>query len=216
MINKNNFSIDVFHCASTVTSKQESNNRERMTHLKDSFSSVDIEGMILEFGVYQGKTINTIAEHFLNDTVWGFDSFEGLPENWYTKSDKSSCKFKKGKWAVEALPEVRENVKLVKGFYKDSVPPWMKTHELTQIKFIHIDCDLYSSTKEVFCFLNNYIVPGTVIVFDELYPWSDYSLYETWEEHEYKALQEWISEYVREFSVLKRSRYQQCSIKITK
>jgi hypothetical protein len=216
MINKNNFNIDHFHKINSILKKKESNNKERQTHLREALTHVNIEGMVLEFGVYQGKTIEIIASHFSNNTIWGFDSFEGLPEDWFTKLDKSTCKFKKGRWAVDQLPIVSNNVNLIKGFYKDSVPPWIKNVSMTDVKFIHIDCDLYSSTKEVLTFLNDYIVPGTVIVFDEFYPWSDYSLYETWEEHEYKALKEWIEKFDREFSILHRSNYQQCSIKIIK
>jgi hypothetical protein len=35
----------------------------------------------LEFGVASGRTINYIS-NFTNDKVYGFDSFEGLPEKW--------------------------------------------------------------------------------------------------------------------------------------
>jgi hypothetical protein len=34
-----------------------------------------------EFGVASGNTINYIST-FTNDKVYGFDSFEGLPEKW--------------------------------------------------------------------------------------------------------------------------------------
>ena len=35
----------------------------------------------LEFGVASGISINYISR-FTNDKVYGFDSFEGLPEKW--------------------------------------------------------------------------------------------------------------------------------------
>ena len=41
----------------------------------------------LEFGVYSGRTINYISK-FTNDIVYGFDSFEGLPEKWRDGFDK--------------------------------------------------------------------------------------------------------------------------------
>jgi hypothetical protein len=52
------------------------------------------------------------------------------------------------------------------------------------IAFMHVDCDLYSSTKTIFEFLGDAIGPGTVILFDE------YFNYPNWEQHEYKAFQE--------------------------
>jgi hypothetical protein len=51
---------------------------------------------------------------------------------------------------------------------------------------LHIDCDIYASTKEIFDNLVDNIVPGTVIVFDELYN------YPGAEEHEFKAFQEFL------------------------
>lgn len=40
------------------------------------------DGLYLEFGVFQGTTINYIAQQKENETIYGFDSFEGLPEDW--------------------------------------------------------------------------------------------------------------------------------------
>ena len=54
------------------------------------------------------------------------------------------------------------------------------------VAFIHVDCDLYSSTKTIFSLLSDRIVPGTIILFDE------YFNYPNWQQHEYKALQEFV------------------------
>jgi hypothetical protein len=54
--------------------------------------------------------------------------------------------------------------------------------------FIHIDCDMYISTKCIFDTIGKYIVPGTVIEFDELYG------YPGWRENEFKALTEFCEE----------------------
>ena len=59
----------------------------------------------------------------------------------------------------------------------------MKQHR-GPISLLHVDCDLYSSTKTIFDRLNDWIVPGTIIVFDE------YFNYSGWELHEFKAFQE--------------------------
>lgn len=65
-----------------------------------------------------------------------------------------------------------------------------------KINFIHIDCDLYSSTKTVFENLGKYIKSGTIIAFDE------YFNYPGWKEHEYKAFQEWRNEHHIEYEYL--------------
>jgi hypothetical protein len=54
------------------------------------------------------------------------------------------------------------------------------------IGFLHVDCDLYSSTKIVFDLLEPRLAAGAVIVFDE------YFNYPEWEEGEYKAFSEFL------------------------
>ncbi len=61
---------------------------------------------------------------------------------------------------------------------------------------MHIDCDLYSSTKTIFDNLAEQIVPGTVIVFDE------YFNYPNWQQHEHKALQEFVNEHKLNYEYL--------------
>lgn len=137
-------------------------------------------GLFLEFGVYSGKTINTIAEAVPDQLVYGFDSFEGLPEVWRTG-------YEKGTFQTDTLPEIKKNVVLVKGWFDEKLPAFLKKH-LEPCAFIHIDCDLYSSTKTVLSLLKDRIVEGTVIVFDE------YFNYPGWQEGEYRAFQEFIEE----------------------
>jgi len=55
------------------------------------------------------------------------------------------------------------------------------------ISFLHIDCDLYSSTKTIFDLLGDRLLPGTIIVFDE------YFNYPSWKKHEYLAFSEFIN-----------------------
>ena len=68
----------------------------------------------LEFGVYNGETINYISR-FTRNRVYGFDSFEGLPETWRDG-------FEKGVFTMNGnLPVVNENVVLVKGLFQDTL-----------------------------------------------------------------------------------------------
>ena len=57
----------------------------------------------LEFGVASGNTINYISK-FTTDKVYGFDSFEGLPEKWRDGFDKGSFN------RHGILPHVNSNV----------------------------------------------------------------------------------------------------------
>lgn len=146
-----------------------------------ALSKVSIKnGLYLEFGVYSGRTINVISREIPDKIVYGFDCFEGLPETWRTG-------FEKGCFKTDSLPQVEPNVQLIKGYFDDTLPPFVIQNS-APCAFIHIDCDLYSSTKTIFKYLKNQIVSGTVISFDE------YFNYPGWREGEYKAFQEFITE----------------------
>jgi predicted O-methyltransferase YrrM len=83
---------------------------------------------------------------------------------------------------------VSENVHLHVGFFGESLPPFLKKHT-DPIRFLHVDCDLFSSTKTILSLLRSRIVPGTVIVFDEFFGYSK------WREDEYKAFQEAVANF---------------------
>ena len=121
----------------------------------------------LEFGVASGNTINYISQ-FTDDMVYGFDSFEGLPEKWRDGYDKGAFN-RNGQ-----LPHVKPNVELVKGWFNETLLDFIKKHD-KKVSFIHMDADLYSSTKCIFDTLKNHIDENCVIVFDELlnYPGFD-------------------------------------------
>lgn len=146
--------------------------------LSRCLDEVVVEGLYLEFGVYSGTTINFIASR-VETAVHGFDSFEGLPEQW---GNVPAGKFTRH----GDLPEVRENVSLHVGWFDQTLPGFLESHP-GNAAFIHIDADLYSSAKTVLDLLRPRIVPGTVIVFDEFFN------YPGWQEHECKAFQEFIS-----------------------
>ena len=144
-----------------------------------SIAARPANGLILEFGVEHGRTLNYIAQRIGDSKIYGFDSFQGLPEDWVLGNVKGSFKCD--------TPLVRDNVELVIGTFEETLPGFMEAHP-EPISFMHIDCDLYSSTKTVFKYLGGRVVPGTIIMFDE------YIGFSSWREHEYKAFQEFIAE----------------------
>jgi hypothetical protein len=132
-------------------------------------------GLCLEFGVYKGDSINHFAEVIPDVTWYGFDSFEGLPEAWTLGA-------KRGAFSVGGnLPPVRANVRLIKGFFENTLPGFVAQHKDETIALLHIDCDLYSSTVTILDALGGMLRPGSIVLFDELFN------YHGWEEGEYKA-----------------------------
>lgn len=140
------------------------------------------QDLFLEFGVYKGGSINFCSNILPERKFYGFDSFEGLPSDW------AGYAVKKGEFTLsKKLPEVNKNVELIDGWFEDTLPAFLKQHT-SKIAFLHIDCDLYSSTKTILNNLGSRIEPGTIIIFDE------YFNYPNWQEHEYKAFQEFVKD----------------------
>ena len=144
-------------------------------------------GLFLEFGVWKGDSIRRIAS-FAKTNVFGFDSFEGLPEGWRPG-------YPAGAFALNALPEVPDNVELVKGWFNETLPRFLEDNR-GPISFIHMDCDLYSSTKTVLNLCNERILSGTIVLFDELVN------HPRWESGEYKALHEWSQQSERQYDYI--------------
>lgn len=142
-------------------------------------SRLTLNGHIAEFGVWKGESINHLASIFNNKTIWGFDSFLGLEEDF-------SIDYLKGGFSLGGVPPlVRKNVSLVKGSFADSLPNWLDKNPGV-FSLINIDCDTYNATKTVLDLLGPArIVTGTHIIFDE------YLGFAGWKNHEFKAWQEY-------------------------
>lgn len=168
-------------------------------------------GLYLEFGVFKGKSINRIAQKIDPWPVYGFDSFQGLPETWDCGGD---VVFKAGHFGIDGqIPNVWHNARLVPGLFEDALPDWLDQHG-SEIAFIHMDCDLYSSAKYVLEQLDRFIVKGTVILFDEICDWQNSGLYSLWEEGEWRALNEWREEYDRDVEPVCRSERLQGTVRV--
>ena len=137
------------------------------------------DGLVVEFGVAKGASLRNLASQTARQ-VHGFDSFGGLPEAWSGTKEQAGAFTQKGK-----LPKVPPNAVLHPGWFDQTLPPFLASHE-GDAAFIHVDCDIYTSTVIIFSALRDRIIPGTVVLFDE------YFNYPGWRAHEYKAFQEFI------------------------
>ena len=152
--------------------------------LKHALTLAPKDGMVLEFGVYSGTTLRLIAEARDGKEVYGFDSWQGLPEAWRPNIGP-------GSFTAPGIPEV-EGAELVAGWFEDSLPPFLEAHR-GPVAMVHVDCDLYSSTKTVLDHVGPRLQPGSVIVFDE------YWNYPGWQVHEHRAWQEYVERTGTEF-----------------
>ncbi len=158
-------------------------------------------GIYCELGVYEGQSINFLAPRVAG-AVHGFDSFEGLPSDWRENHPA-------GQFRVASLPRVPPNVVLHKGWF-DATLPGFSAAARSPIAFMHVDCDLYSSTRTVFDLLGDLVAEGTIIVFDE------YFNYPGWAEGEHRALLEYAAATGTRFEYLSyNSRSEQVAVRIT-
>jgi hypothetical protein len=135
-------------------------------------------GLFLEFGVATGRTLRFIAEEYAGP-VYGFDGFNGLPEDWRPGYNAGAF--------AQAPPETAPNAELVIGYFDNTLPGFMVRHQ-QPVSFAHIDCDLYSSTKTILHCLKGNLIPGSILIFDE------YLNYPGWREHEFKAWAEFVEQ----------------------
>lgn len=167
-----------------------------------AFDSVGLGGPWAEFGVATGQNMRKFIlpaarERHPQPEIWGFDSWEGLPEAW--DRGETVKNLPKGHFACDVPLMLMEHdpVRLIKGWFTDTVPMYAEGEPWA---FIHIDCDLYSSTLEVLYGMNDRIVPGTVIRFDE------FQGYPNARNHEERAFWEWYDEFDRRATLIAESK----------
>jgi O-methyltransferase len=139
-----------------------------------------VSGDYFEFGMYEGNSFvyahRMKHKHRQHDCMlWGFDSFEGLPDVAYDKQDV----WHKGEFAV-GEEAIRKTLKrhgfradefgLVKGFYDQSLNDDVH-RKLAGRKaaIVYVDCDLYESTVPVLEFVHRYLDTGSIVCFDDFY-----------------------------------------------
>ena len=147
------------------------------------------DGLILEFGVEKGASTRQLAA-ITSRPIHGFDSFQGLPEDWAGTEER------KGKFSTNGqLPNVPGSVTLHPGWFDDTIPKFKERHP-GPAAFVHVDGDLYSSARSVLWGLADRFVPGTVLLFDE------YFNYPNWQQHEFRAFQEFVDTFQVEYRYL--------------
>jgi len=164
----------------------------------------------LEFGVASGVslsywvTMNKKAE----SRFYGFDTFEGLPEAF----DRIRYTDPVGTFSVNgSLPNIDDHrAKLIKGLFQNTLSKFKNNyHSSSKRLIIHNDSDLYSSSLYLMTMLDELIITGTILIFDEFFCSS----------HEFKAFYDYTRSYNKSYKVVAStprngSRYIQVAIEI--
>ena len=164
------------------------NNRQKAKHYfyYQAFEFItenSMEGDYHEFGCHRCRTFRMALEankHFLQNKMkfYAYDSFKGLPKveqdhQFDSRWDPGSLHTSKKKFIdliLESGFEL-ENIKLIEGFYNESLPKinHEKMYGQRKASLINIDCDLYESAIPVFSHISNLLQEGTILYIDDYF-----------------------------------------------
>ena len=146
--------------------------------------SFPVEGSIVEFGVFEGKTTRVMRQVLnrleraqsskVKKNIYACDSFKGLSEKFEN--------LEVGTFAC--LPPNIPGVEMVEGYFEDSLTPEL-ARRVGKVAFASLDADLYSSTTCALRWLTPLLHIGSLLLFDEF-------LAE--HESEKRAFQDWLAE----------------------
>ena len=146
----------------------------------------EVEGDVVECGVWRGGFSIFLSYIFQDKNIWVCDSYEGFQPVEIAKHNYDRERHTNhvthnavGPLAI-SLEEVQshfknyglgdeERIKFLKGFVKDTLP----TSGIEKIALLRVDVDAYSATLETLEELYDKVQPGGYIIFD------DSCLYET-------------------------------------
>jgi len=146
---------------------------------------------VLEFGVAAGKSMKIIKEELDKKekkyNIFGFDSFEGLQEDWITPD--GNILLKKGTFSTKGVTPNIPDVVWFEGWFEDTIPDYLKIAQ--PIALLHIDCDQYKPAREILYGLKDFIVENTIIAIDDWFYGNNSKYNDTTQ----KAFNEWITDF---------------------
>jgi len=125
-----------------------------------------VPGAMAECGVYQGGALKALADACPDRTVYGFDTFEGLPAEAWTEGEIHGVgDFRDTSVeAVSAGLADNPNVRLMPGLF----PSTARDLEGERFALVHLDFDFYASTRDAIAWFLPRLSPGGVLVFDDV------------------------------------------------
>tara|TARA_B110000977_G_C11089332_1_gene496089 strand:+ start:142 stop:810 length:669 start_codon:yes stop_codon:yes gene_type:complete len=134
----------------------------------------ETDGDYCEFGCFTGASlthslrITSGKEFFKKKIFYGFDSFEGFPEEAHKiyKSEDFSADYNEVK-KIEKNSKGR--CKIIRGFFEESLTDNLIKKNISKISLAFIDCDLALSSIPVFLFIKDRLVNGSFIIIDDYF-----------------------------------------------
>lgn len=128
----------------------------------------EVSGAAAEVGVWRGGTGQLITATLSPKNIFLFDTFAGLPaisprwdKDYHVEGDFDNTSYAD----VINLFSKNKNVTVCKGIFPESI-----TDQVTSTKnfcFVHVDVDLYQSTKDCCEFFYPLLSEGGIMIFDD-------------------------------------------------
>jgi Macrocin-O-methyltransferase (TylF) len=144
-------------------------------------SRQDPEELLLDLGVWLGWSTRLISDAS-GRQVYGFDTFEGLVEDWqvddqilikrgtFSLSEPLAERFIRdtGVSLHDGLPAaLGRKVQFVKGSTYETLAPFLADRPAAPIRFFHMDLDTYESCLHALETCKDRFIEGSILVFDE-------------------------------------------------
>lgn len=141
----------------------------------------DSDGLLLDLGVWVGWSTRLISDAS-GRQVYGFDTFEGLVEDWQMDDQRL---VKRGTFSIseplaqrtmrdtgvsvhDGLPDaLGRKVQFIKGSTYDTLAPFLADRPAVPIALFHMDLDTYESCLHALETCKDRFVEGSILVFDE-------------------------------------------------
>jgi O-methyltransferase len=161
--------------------------QERTSFFWDAFTFLQVSGIrgdYVEFGSWGGNSLKLAYEASRQLSpgrhLWAFDSFQGLPAITHPRDDRWRTGGEShGQGGIDAFYETcdglgipRDAYTAVEGYFEATLPWRGVDGPPSDIALAYIDCNMYSSTLEVFEFLAPRLKHGMIIAFDDYFCYS--------------------------------------------
>jgi hypothetical protein len=166
-------------------------------------SAAPAPGAILEFGVYKGDGLASMARYAMKylgavPPLFGFDTFAGMPPSGVALDGYLADYWAPGTFGDTSLEAVRDrlaqegaNATLIPGEFRETNS--LAEHGIDQVMLAHVDADIYEGYRDALRLLTPHLQTGSVLLFDESVPpsqWSSQSV----RDHGQRAVREWEAE----------------------
>ena len=142
---------------------------------------IELPGDVLEFGVFKGAslirflTFRNLLENDYSRRIIGFDTFKEFPKQKRKEDNRFILEYTKDagkpilkKDLIKILENKNfQNFQLVEGKVEETVKNFLRKNVNLKISLLHLDMDVYNSTKFVLNKLYDKVVKNGIIVIDD-------------------------------------------------